>query len=164
MTLERWVVNASPLILLAKINYAHLIAELADQVVVPQAVLDEVNAGHADDPARLFLANSPFPIVNVEPSPMVLAWDLGAGETAVLSYAADNPGWTAVLDDGAARRCARALGIPLIGTLAVILRARQAGLIAAAIPVLKALKTEGIHLDDDVIRTALRAVCDESWA
>ena len=42
---ERWVVNASPLILLAKINHVHLLGELADLVVVPQAVLMEVNAG-----------------------------------------------------------------------------------------------------------------------
>ena len=163
MTPERWVVNASPLILLAKVHHAELLAGLAEHVIVPQAVLDEINAGPADDPARLLLANSPFSIVNVEPSPMIMAWDLGAGEAAVLSFAASNSGWTTVIDDGAARRCARALGIPLIGTLAVILRAQQAGLIAAAVPVLKALKTEGIHLDDKVIRIALSAVCGESW-
>jgi predicted nucleic acid-binding protein len=62
---ERWVVNASPLIFLAKINHVHLLGALADLVVVPQAVLVEVNAGPADDPARLLLANPPFPVVNV---------------------------------------------------------------------------------------------------
>jgi predicted nucleic acid-binding protein len=111
---ERWVVNASPLILLAKVNHVHLLGELADLVVVPQAVLVEVNAGPADDPARLILVNPPFPIVNVDPSPMILAWDLGDGETAVLSYAAAHAGWKATIDDGAARRCAHALAIPLL--------------------------------------------------
>jgi predicted nucleic acid-binding protein len=160
---ERWVVNASPLIFLAKINHVHLLGALADLVVVPQAVLVEVNAGPADDPARLLLANPPFPVVNVVPSPLILAWDLGDGETAVLSYAAAHAGWKAVIDDGAARRCAHALAIPLLGTLAIILRAQQAGLIAAAVPLLKALRAEGIRLDDNVIREALRAVSGESW-
>ncbi len=160
---EQWVVNASPLILLAKINQIHLLGELADQVVVPQTVLAEVNAGPAHDPARLLLANPPFSIVNVVPSPMILAWDLGDGETSVLSYAATQPGWKAVVDDGAARRWALTFAIPLLGTLSVILRARQAGLIAAAAPLLKSLKAEGIRLDDGVIRIALHSVCGESW-
>ncbi len=35
-----------------------------------------------------------------------MAWDLGAGESAVLTWARRNPGFTAILDDRAARRCA----------------------------------------------------------
>jgi len=57
---ERWVVNASPLIALSKINHQHLLLKLADEIAVPEAVLAEVNAGPADDPApvsqRLTLA------------------------------------------------------------------------------------------------------------
>lgn len=33
-----WVVNASPLILLGKINQLHLLAKLASQVVIPHEV------------------------------------------------------------------------------------------------------------------------------
>jgi len=51
----------------------------------------------------------------------------------------------------------------LLGTLAIILRAQQAGLIAAAVPLLKALRAEGIRLNDNVIREALRAVSGEAW-
>lgn len=161
---EHWVVNASPLILLAKIEHVHLLKELADQVIVPEAVLAEVNNGPSQDPARRFLAASPLPIVPVAPHPMIAAWDLGEGEAGVLSYATRHPGWKAVIDDGAARRCARALDIPHLGTLGVILRARQAGLIAAAVPLLRALRDEGIRLDDAVIRAALAATSGEAWA
>jgi predicted nucleic acid-binding protein len=49
-----------------------------------------------------------------------MAWDLGAGETAVLSYALANSGWTAVVDDNAARKCARSFAISAKGTLAVV--------------------------------------------
>lgn len=94
---------------------------------------------------------------------MILAWDLGTGETAVLSFAVANAGWSAVLDDGAARRCARALDIPLLGTLAIILRARRAGLIRAAVPLLQALRNAGIRLDDRVIQKALSELCNEEW-
>ena len=49
---ERWVLNASPLIVLAKINHQHLLAQLADEIAIPQAVLAEKYAGPTGDPAR----------------------------------------------------------------------------------------------------------------
>jgi len=160
---ERWVVNASPLIVLAKIDRLNLINLLADDVLVPRAVVAEINAGPEDDPARSFLASSPFPVVDVPAHPNILGWDLGSGETAVLSYAFVQPGWKVVIDDGAARRCARAMGIPMIGTLGVILKARQLGLIPAAAPLLRALRAHGFRLDERVIRSALKAIAGEEW-
>ncbi len=161
--IERWVVNASPLIVLSKVGHQHLLTELADEIVVPQAVVDEINAGPIGDPARRFLASLPFPTVTTVSDPLVLAWDLGAGETAVLSYALNRNGWRTVIDDGAARRCAQAFDIPLIGTLGVILRARKANLIPSASSVLKALREQGLRLDDAVIRTALQRTVGERW-
>lgn len=160
---ERWVVNASPLIVLAKIDHQELLSRLADEILVPQPVVDEINAGPIDDPARRYLDASGLPVVSVSNSPTIVAWDLGAGETAVLSYAFANPGWRVVIDDGMARRCAHSLSIPAIGTLGIIIRARHAGLIDAAVPVLKALQSHDFHLDEKVIRTALRETVGEIW-
>lgn len=160
---ERWVINASPLIVLAKVEHQHLLASLADEIVVPQAVVDEINAGPVDDPARRHLAGSPYRVVQPTPEPLVQAWDLGAGETSVLSYALDHNGWRVVIDDNAARRCAQAFDIPLIGTLGVILRARKANLIPSASAILRLLRGQGFRLDDQVIRTALGRTVGESW-
>lgn len=160
---ERWVINASPIIVLAKIDSLDLITQLADEIIVPQAVVDEINAGPEDDPARSFLASSPLPVVDVSAHPTILGWDLGRGETAVLGYAFDHTGWKVVIDDGAARRCARALDIPMIGTLGVILKARMSGLIPAASPLLRALRAHGFRLDDAVIRAALQVTVGEEW-
>ena len=123
---ERWVINASPLIVLAKIGQTDLLTALADEIAVPDAVAYELNAGPDDDPARNWLAKSNAPLVNVSNIPSeLLAWDLGAGETAVLAHALANPNWTAVLDDNAARKCARSFSIPVKGTLAVVILAKQ---------------------------------------
>ncbi len=160
---EHWVVNASPIIVLAKINQQDILLALADEIVVPQAVVDEINAGPTSDPARIFLASSPLPIVKVNVNPIIQAWDLGSGETAVLSYAFERKGWKAVIDDGAARRCAQALDIPMIGALGVILKARQTRLIPEAAPLLKALRDQGFRLDDRIIRQALKQLTGEEW-
>jgi len=160
---ERWVVNASPIILLSKIEYHHLLIRLSDQIVVPEAVAEEIRNGSAGDPARRFLDSRGFHVVAEPPEPDILAWDLGAGETAVLSHARTNPGWRVVIDVGMARRCARSFSIPVIGTPGVIIRARRAGLIEAAVPVLKALLAYDYRIDEEVIRLALQNTVGEIW-
>ena len=85
---ENWVLNASPLIVLARIGYEDLLPSLAAQVVVPRSVAEEIQAGPDQDPARKALAAGRFTVVDTPPPPPEqLAWDLGRGETAVLSLA-----------------------------------------------------------------------------
>jgi predicted nucleic acid-binding protein len=50
---KRWVVNASPIISLAKIDRIHLLSELCDEVIIPQGVADEINLGGYTDSADL---------------------------------------------------------------------------------------------------------------
>jgi len=52
------VLNASPLIVLARAGYIDLVPKLAAGVVVPRAVAREVSLGPVDDPAVRFLAQS----------------------------------------------------------------------------------------------------------
>lgn len=61
----------------------------------------------------------------------------------------------AVLDDLQARRCARTLGIPVIGTLGVVLRAKRHGIIGEARPVVARLREVGLYLSDELVERAL---------
>jgi len=70
---------------------------------------------------------------------LIQSWDLGAGESSVLTWAYANPGTEVIIDDLAARRCAAVLGIPVQGTLGLVLTAKQRGKIPAARPVLAQL-------------------------
>jgi predicted nucleic acid-binding protein len=51
------VLNASPLIVLARANYLELVPKLVASAVVPRAVANEIKAGKSDDPASKFLAS-----------------------------------------------------------------------------------------------------------
>ena len=161
---ECWVLNASPIISLARVDRANLLFSIPDEVVVPQAVFDEVMAGPATDAARVFLQSKESVIVTSESSSEITTWDLGSGETAVLSFALANPNYVAVLDDAAARKCANSFSIPVKGTLAVVLMAKQKNLIPSAADVLRSLRTAGFHLDDRIIEKALKDVTGESWS
>ena len=87
MAAERWVVNASPIIVLAKAGHAHLLSDLTDEIVTPQRVIDEINAPEpADDPARLVIQFSPASCGHIQGAGRIAGLGLGAGETAVMAY------------------------------------------------------------------------------
>ncbi|MBI5388613.1 MAG: hypothetical protein HZA90_28455 [Verrucomicrobia bacterium] len=52
---EGWVVNASLLILLAKVGLVEMLAQLTRELVVPAGVRDEIVSTTLDDPARKWL-------------------------------------------------------------------------------------------------------------
>jgi len=105
-----------------------------------------------------------FSLVEVEePTPELAAWDLGSGETSVLSYALANPGWTAILDDGAARKCALTFGVDVKGSLAIVILAQRRGLIPQARQILHTMQEVGLRLDERTIRWVLKESLDEDW-
>jgi predicted nucleic acid-binding protein len=58
----------------------------------------------------------------------------------------------------AGRRCATTLGIPIRGTLGLVLTAKQRGEISTARPVLEQLRLSGMYLSDRVMNQALALV------
>ena len=63
-----------------------------------------------------------------------------------------------VLDDRAARRCAAAHNVPVIGSLGVALRCKRCGLIDKARPLLLRLIEAGMYLDERFLEDALNTV------
>ncbi|MFI5460629.1 MAG: DUF3368 domain-containing protein [Isosphaerales bacterium] len=86
------------------------------------------------------------------------AWKLGAGETAVLAlYLAEiGPHKDVVIDDWKARRRAEGLGIPVQGTLALLLMAKILGRIDAVRPLLERLRQSGMYLSDQLMHRVLK--------
>ncbi len=160
---DRWVVNASPLIVLARMNALHLLSELAEQIVVPTAVVTEILAGPAEDPARQAVERGAFKSVDQPALDEILAWDLGAGESAVLSYALNQKGWVAIIDDGAARKCARSLNIPHRGTLGIVLLAKQRGIIPSAAQLIRRSMKAGLRIDERMLTQLLWESVGENW-
>jgi predicted nucleic acid-binding protein len=153
---ETWVINASPLILLGKLGRIDLLEQLAKQIMVPQAVLLEIAAGGAVDAGLgdtlAWARNRAVEDVLVPIS--ISGWDLGAGESQVLAHCLLGR-YRAVLDDGEARAAAKVHSLPMVGSLGVILRARKAGLISAARPLVEQLVESGSYLSTELIRQAL---------
>ena len=60
-----------------------------------------------------------------------------------------------MLDDQAARRLATRQGVPVIGSLRVIVKAKERGLIPLARPALEKLRGAGAYVSDDLIDRAI---------
>lgn len=151
------MVNASPLIALLRIGQEGLLPGLFSEVSVPLAAYREIRHGAAKDPNVARLATLQWlRRVSVAAIPdSVLGWALGPGESEVLAYAA-TAGRQAVLDDLAARRCARFLGVRVIGTGRVLVLARRLGLIASITDPIERLQQAGFRMSDRLIATLPR--------
>jgi len=157
---EAPVVDASPLIYLAHAGLIDLLQVAGPEILVTTTVSMEIRRRGKADPTVQILDRTPWlrEIGPVPDSPRVRLWDLGPGETSVLSWALANPQCQAIVDDLAGRRCAEILGIPFIGTLGLVLKAKHQGLFPAARPVVKRLRDAGMYLSDSVISKALALV------
>ncbi|MGD9073342.1 MAG: DUF3368 domain-containing protein [Desulfobacterales bacterium] len=154
---EKWVVDASPVISLARIGKASLLVELCEELLIPSAVDAEINRGSENDPAKLWLQKHRKAFVRDVGSidPVVTAWDLGRGETEVINWTFTHRGWIAVLDDRAARNCARSLEIRVCGTIGIIIIAKQRQKIDAVGPMLKQIDQVGFRINSSLINAAL---------
>jgi len=157
---EPAVFNASPLIFLAQAALTDLTRLAGEPMFVPRAVIEEIEQYGSNDPTAKEIRKADWlNVVDAETAPSIIErWDLGRGETSVLTWAYNHRGTTAVLDDLAARRCARSLAIPLRGTLGLVLIAKQRQLIPAARPILEQLRRTGMYLSDRIMNHALRIV------
>lgn len=154
------VVDASPLIFLSRGGHLGLLREFYARVIVPVPVMAEISARDSDDPTRKAADAASW--IELGHPPMITAdiaaWGLGPGESAVLAIAAAMANAEAILDDQAARRCARAQAIPMRGTLGLVLLAKKHGALPAARPVLEDLIRGGMYLSSATLNTALQRV------
>jgi predicted nucleic acid-binding protein len=150
---EHWIIDASPLILLGKSDQLGWLPRMGC-LFVPESVAAEIRAGSPDDPARLWL-ESPAGMTSIISDPGVpdelLAWDLGRGETAVISLAMAHPGHEALLDDAAARRCAAVFSLPLRGTLSFVALAKKRGLVPACRPIFQKMQSAGLFVSQALV-------------
>ena len=153
------VVNTGPLIALDACGGLDLLPQLHEPVVVPAAVVDELGAGQDDRPGYA-LGRAPPGWLRVDepalPPPPLLAEYLDGGEAAVITLALDKRIPLVALDERRGRVVARTLGLAVTGSLGVLLRAKETGLLDAVRPRLDAMREHGIWLAEPLLERVLR--------
>ena len=154
------VSNTTPLIGLASIQRFDLLRQLFNELYIPQAVYDEaVVAGHEAGGAKQEVSIVTWiRTVSVKDRLAVEVLldelDLGEAETIVLAreMGAD---WV-LMDEKKGRRKLTQLGIKKIGTVGILLKAKQVGLLSVIQPELDRLRRQGFSISQAVIDAVLR--------
>lgn len=151
------ICNTSPLQYLHQIGHLGLLPRLVSRVIIPTAVADELAEGRRRG-LDLPVAEA-FPWIDLRhPASeriVRLVADLGPGETGVLLLALERADPVVILDDALARRHAETLGIPLTGTLGILLDAKRRGLVASVTPLIGDLQRMGFRLSERTRRAVL---------
>lgn len=153
------ICNTSAMQALHQLGLLDLLSSLGSSVCVPGAVCTELAAGRAlgadvPDPVRLSWATTRSP--RATPT-LPRSASLGAGERDVLWLAMETADSVAVLDDRDARRVAAQLGIPLTGTLGLLVDAKRRALISAVAPLLDDLERHNFHMSPRTRNAILKA-------
>jgi predicted nucleic acid-binding protein len=151
-----FVLNSSPLISLSKAGLQVVLERL--NVIIPQNVANELRSDKYFDEARAFIDNHPDKIIATYTiSDEIKTWGLGSGESSVLAIVLTYRNWVAVIDDGAARKCAKVYNLKLTGTLGLLLIAYRLRIIKDLQSAIFSLRDAGLYLDKSVIETILKA-------
>jgi len=150
---RKLIVDSSPLIVLQKSDLENVLHELFEEIVVPDAVWQEILAGKEDD-----IAKQKLPFLSwinhglaANSNQIVESFNLGKGESEVLNLALETSESRILLDDFAARKSAKALGIPVLGAGGLLILAKQKGLILSVSEAIERVQKEGLWLSNEII-------------
>jgi hypothetical protein len=152
------VCNATPLIALSLIDQLPLLRDIYQSILIPAAVHQEVMAGGTSGVGATELEEADWiQVIQLrDPARAELLSDLDRGEAEVLALSLELNAEIAIIDDRLARLHAKRLGIQLTGTLGVLLRAKERGVIGQMRPFVERLRRGGIRLSSAVAEEALR--------
>ncbi len=155
---ERLVIaNTSPLLYLHQIGHFDLLRALYGGIAVPPAVQAELRAGvqanlNVSDLEKL----SWVEVKAVQSKALIPAIvDLGPGEAEVIALGLESPGSLLILDDQLGRRVAALNHLTYTGTLGVLIKAKQAGLVRSVGPAIQRLRAAGHWLSDELVKLIL---------
>jgi predicted nucleic acid-binding protein len=123
------VADTSPLNYLIRLGYSNLLREIYGRVLVPHAVLIELQHPEAPSEVRAWASAPPAWLeeIWVQRVDTTLATDLGAGEREAISLALEVQADVLLIDERIGRQEAEARHIEVAGTLAVLLQASLSG-------------------------------------
>jgi predicted nucleic acid-binding protein len=152
------IANTSPLLYLHQVGCLDILPQLYITVLVPPAVQEELEVGRKRGIEVPDISSLAW--IHIRPvasAPLVSAVvDLGRGEAEVIGLGLETPQSLLILDDHLARRIADLHKLRYTGTLGVLVKAKQAGLLASVTAVIAALREKGMWLSEAIVKEVLR--------
>ena len=143
--------NTTPLIALSSINQLHLLPELFNEIYVVNTVINECAKGgkiRVPDLTKLAWIKC-IESKNYPHNPLLISLDDGEKHTieAALYYQADYT----IIDEKLGRNFAEYLGLKVIGTLGILLKAKQQHKIVSFIDCVKDMQSQGLRYNNQLV-------------
>ena len=142
--------DASCLIGLSKVQRETLPLQLYTKVIIPPAVQAEFGGA-----VEGYIVQPPSNRVHVQ----TLRLMLGAGESEVIALGVElsqgGEQVEMVLDDLQARRIALSYGLRIVGTVGLLIRAKQSGYIESVRAILQQMRASGFRCSPELFRRAI---------
>jgi len=155
--MRKVISNTTPLLSLLKIDKLNLLRDLYGVVLIPKAVFLEIEAGR-EKPYYKNLREMDW--IRIEDIRSVESrtyfFDLDDGEAEVLILAKEQDADLVILDEIMGRRYAQQLDFNITGTVGILLKSKEKGLVSSIGSLLKELTEKGTWFSPDLISKALK--------
>jgi predicted nucleic acid-binding protein len=140
--------DTSCLIILTKIGELDLLRQLYKTVTITQDILLEYGE-HLPDWIEVLQAKDQY-------RQQLLEMQIDKGEASAIALALETVDNIVNLDDWKARKLAERLGLSVTGTLGVIIRAKNTGLIPSIKPYLEKIRETNFRISEELEQIALK--------
>ena len=155
----RLISNTGPIIALSIIENLDILEKIFDEVIVPEAVHDEIKQGGKDAAGLASYHKATWIRVQALETPVepLLETLLDKGEAAVIHLVLEKGADFVLIDERKARKIARNIyGMRVVGSARILVEAKNRGLISNVRGALEDMRKGGYWIHDDIVKAALK--------
>ena len=157
-TSQSIVVNTSPWISLSICGQINLLERMFKNIYMPVQVREEIMAGGIGSVGVKEFKTSPWLKISQvhDKEKLELLYELDKGEAEVIILAKEQNIKKVLIDEKIARQQAKILGLEVIGTLGLLLKAKNKGLLSSIKPLIKKILDNGVWINDEIVKGILK--------
>lgn len=156
------VSNTTPIISLLKISQLDILKKLYGKIFIPEAVHAEIDAGKSKKYYKDLSIINWINIVQIQDNLAIKYFmDMDSGEAEAIVLATEIGADLIILDEKIGRFHAKHADLKVTGTLGVLIKAKQQGLISELKPLLFELVEKDVWINEKLIKAVLKLVGEE---
>ena len=162
--MRKVIVNTTPLIALSHVRQLDILRKMYGEILIPQAVYQELSEKQKSV-CKKQVDNSLDWIhiekIRNEMAKSMYKTQLHDGEVEVMILAKEKSADIVIIDDANAKKHAKYLGLPVTGTLGVLIKAKKLGYIYELKPIIQEMMDNHIYISEKLMEFCIQQAGEE---